>query len=84
MVRMRYLGGGFLPGVPARDLSEAESKRFAAVLKASTLYEAVAKEPVAVAEKPAAVIEEPVAVIEEPVAESSAHIGRRGRKVADD
>ena len=77
MVKMRYLGGGFLPGVPARDLSEAESKRFAAVLEASALYEAVAKEPVAVAEKPAA-------VIEEPVAESSAHIGRRGRKVADD
>jgi len=84
MVRMRYLGGGFLPGVPARDLSEAESKRFAAVLEASALYEAVAKEPVAVAEKPAAVIEEPVAVAEEPVVEPAQNFGRRGRKVADD
>ena len=27
-LKLRYLGGGFLPGVPSRDLSSDEVKRF--------------------------------------------------------
>lgn len=37
---MKYIGNGFIPGVPARDLSEEEVKEFGKRwLKRSGLYE---------------------------------------------
>lgn len=46
-MKLKYVGGGFLPGVPARDLSAEEVEEYggAALLLASGLY---------VEEKPAA------------------------------
>ena len=38
--KLKYLGGGFLPGVPSRDLSSEEANRFGVErLIASGLYE---------------------------------------------
>lgn len=47
MSKLKYIGGGFLPGVPARDLSADEAEQYGGVkaLVASGLY---------VEEKPAA------------------------------
>lgn len=38
---MKYKGGGFVPGIPARDLTEDEVKRYGGVdyLLATGLYE---------------------------------------------
>jgi hypothetical protein len=37
---LRYKGGGFLPDIPARDLSDEEARRFGeATLVASGFYE---------------------------------------------
>lgn len=42
LVRFRYLGGGFLPGVPARNLSAAEAQVIGIeLLDNSPLYERV-------------------------------------------
>lgn len=36
----KYLGGGFIPGVPARDLTDDEARGYGLdLLKASGLYE---------------------------------------------
>ena len=46
MPGMRYKGGGFLRGVPARDLKEDEVRKFGAhYLVRSGLYELVKPEP---------------------------------------
>lgn len=42
----KYKGGGFLPGVPARDLTDEEALAFdEAVLTASGLYEKESDKP---------------------------------------
>lgn len=40
VIRLKYVGDGFLPGVPARDLTEDEVKEHGGLgeLKASGLY----------------------------------------------
>lgn len=35
----KYVGGGFIPGVPARDLTDAEAKEFG--VEESPLYEKI-------------------------------------------
>jgi hypothetical protein len=40
MAKLKYLGGGFLPKIPARDLTAAEAKKYGLEkLIASGLYE---------------------------------------------
>lgn len=54
-IKLKYVGAGFLPGVPARDLTEAEVREHGGLreLKASGLYADVDAVDV-VKEKPAA------------------------------
>lgn len=55
--RLRYVGDGFLPGVPARDLSDEETREHGGVrvLVATGLYESVvAKADNDKSDKPAA------------------------------
>jgi hypothetical protein len=46
---LKYLGGGYIPGVPARDLTAEEAKRYAAIIEEQErasglkLYEKVTK-----------------------------------------
>ncbi len=41
---LKYMGGGFVPGVPARDLTDAEARQYGERgLVASGLYRAVSK-----------------------------------------
>lgn len=46
-IKLRYVGAGFLPGVPARDLTEDEVKAHGGLreLKASGLYADVDEKP---------------------------------------
>ena len=43
-IRLRYVGNGFLPGVPARDFTEAETREHGGVREFTRtgLYESVA------------------------------------------
>jgi hypothetical protein len=46
MAKLTYLGGGFLPNVPARNLSAAEAKRYGIdKLTASGLYQEIKPKP---------------------------------------
>lgn len=72
MPTMRYLGGGFIPGIPARDLTELEVERCGGVetLAATGLYEEVTppKRGKSKAEEP--VVEE-APVVEQAVADDA-------------
>lgn len=50
MAHWRYKGGGFIPGVPARDLTESEMRHFEQEatpgIRKSGLYERVEDPPV--------------------------------------
>lgn len=50
MAHWRYKGGGFIPGVPARDLTESEMRHFeqeaTGGIRKSGLYERVEDPPV--------------------------------------
>lgn len=52
-MKLKYIGDGFLPGVPARDLTEDEVKEFGGlkVLLASGLYEKAEDEKPAAGKK---------------------------------
>lgn len=54
-IRLRYTGDGFMPGVPARDLTEDEVKEHGGLrlLLATGLYERVEEPPADKTEKAA-------------------------------
>ena len=64
MAKVRYKGGGFIPGIPARDLSAEEVKRYGLdKLLKSGIYEEVS--PKKITKRKSKVIIEPAEELED-------------------